>query len=151
MTAYSLMLGPVDLADDIALGGEQIEWVDQYDWDPVAQEQERSLNGKLHVQEGVKVYGRPITLQSNGGAWFALAKVQAVQALAAVPGQTLLLKLPGGAEHYVTFNRTDGAAVQAKPVHRFAVHGQGDKFEMTIRLITVAPPPAPEPDPEPEP
>ncbi|HCR1765151.1 TPA: hypothetical protein ONB22_005849, partial [Pseudomonas aeruginosa] len=47
--------------------GDQFEWVDEFTWDAVAQEQERSLTGALLVQEGTKLHGRPITLRSGGG------------------------------------------------------------------------------------
>ena len=51
-----MMLDSVELDD-------QFEWVDEFEWDAIAQEQERSLSGALLVQEGVKLYGRPITLR----------------------------------------------------------------------------------------
>jgi len=57
-----MMLDSVELDD-------QFEWVDEFEWDAVAQEQERSLTGALLIQEGTKLYGRPITLKSNGGVW----------------------------------------------------------------------------------
>ncbi|WP_446942135.1 hypothetical protein [Pseudomonas aeruginosa] len=49
--------------------GDQFEWVDEFTWDAVAQEQERSLTGALLVQEGTKLHGRPITLRSGGGVF----------------------------------------------------------------------------------
>ena len=49
------------LLDSVELG-DQLEWVDEFTWDAVAQEQERSLGGQLLVQEGLKIHGRPITL-----------------------------------------------------------------------------------------
>ncbi len=52
--------------------GDQFEWVDEFTWDAVAQEQERSLTGALLVQEGTKLHGRPITLRSGGGVWTPL-------------------------------------------------------------------------------
>lgn len=47
--------------------GDQFEWVDEFTWDAVTQEQERSLTGALLVQEGTKLHGRPITLRSGEG------------------------------------------------------------------------------------
>ena len=142
----ALTLDAIDLAADPELGGEQLEWTDEYEWEPVEQEQERSLTGALIVQEGVKLYGRPITLSSNGGAWFTLATVRQLLALRDQRGSVMLLTLPTGAQHYVTWNRVDGAAVQARPLFRLVNPGPDWLHELTLRLITVAPPP--EPDPE---
>lgn len=144
-------LDTVDLAADPDLGGEQIEWTDEWDWDPVAQEQERSLTGALMVQEGVKRYGRSITLASNGGAWFTLATVRALEALRDQSGIVMLLTLPAGDSHYVTWNRVDGSPLQAKPLHRIVAPGPDWLYELTLKLITVAPPPEPAPEPEPQP
>ncbi len=140
-----LTLDSVDLAADPALGGDQMEWVDEWDWDTVAQEQERTLSGVLVIQEGVKLYGRPITLSSNGGAWFTLATVRQLEALRDQIGIVMLLTLPTGAQHYVTWNRAAGAPVQAAPLFRTVNPGPDWLYELTLRLITVAPPPAPGP------
>lgn len=140
-----LTLDEIDLADNPDLGGEQLEWTDEWDWNAVEQEQERSLTGALIVQEGAKLYGRPITLSSNGGAWFTLAKVRELEALASVPGAVHLLTLPTGAQHYVTWNRVAGPVVQARAVYRIVNPDPDWLHELTLRLITVAPPPEPAP------
>lgn len=143
----AMTLDTVDLADNPDLAGEQLEWTDEWEWNAIEQEQDRSLTGALIVQEGVKLYGRPITLSSNGGAWFTLAKVRELEAMAAVSLSVMLLTLPTGAQHYVTWNRAAGAAVQARPVHRTVAPGPDWLHELTLRLITVAPPPEPDPEP----
>lgn len=141
----ALTLDNIDLADNPDLGGEQLEWIDEWDWDPVEQSQDRGLTGVLIVQEGrSKLYGRPITLSSNGGAWFTLAKVRELEALAEVRVIVMLLTLPTGAQHYVTWNRAAGPSVQAKPMWRAVNPGPDAAHELTLRLITVAPPPVPE-------
>ncbi|WP_256579465.1 hypothetical protein [Pseudomonas sp. YY-1] len=144
-----LTLDSLDLAADPKLGGEQMEWVDEWDWNAIEQEQDRSLTGALIVQEGVKLYGRPITLASNGGAWFPLATVRALEAMASVRGAVHQLTLPSGDQHYVTWNRVAGPVVQAVPVHRTVAPGPDWLYQLTLRLITVAPPAPPiEPDSE---
>ena len=137
---YTLTLDAVDLAADPDLGGEQLQWTDEHEWDPVEQNQDRSLGGALMVQEGVKLYGRPITLASNEAAWFTLATIEALQALRAQPGIVMLLTLPSGAQHHVTWNRAAGAPVEAVPLFRRVVYQPDDLFTLTLRLITVAPP-----------
>lgn len=137
---YTLTLADVDLAADPDLCGDQLQWTDEHEWDPVAQEQDRSLTGALMIQEGVKLHGRPITLASNEGAWFTLETVQALQALRDQPGIVMLLSLPSGEQHHVTWNRPAGAPVEAVPLFRQVVYQPDDLFTLTLRLITVAPP-----------
>ena len=142
-----LTLGAVDLAADPDLAGDQMEWVDEFDWDTITQSQERGLTGALLIQEGVKLHGRPITLQSNGGAWFTLATVRALEALRDQPGAVMQLVLPRGDQYWVTWNRENGSPLAAKQVIR-SQDMADTVYELTLRLITVAAPPGPEPDPE---
>ncbi|WP_395504657.1 hypothetical protein [Ectopseudomonas hydrolytica] len=145
-----LMLDDLDLSEDPRLAGEQMEWIDEWEWSPIEQVQDRSLAGRLIIQEGSKLLGMPITLSSNGGAWFRLGTIRTLQTML-TPLRVMLLKLPGGAEHYVTWNHAAGAPIVARPVHREVAPGPDALHELTLRLITVAPPPAPPPDPEPDP
>lgn len=119
----------------------QHDWTDEYDWDPVAQEQSRTLTGKLVVQEGVKVHGRPITLDGTGCAWTPLSVVRQLEALRDQPGLVMPLVLPDGRAFSVIFNRADGASLVARPVHREVAPALTDPFEVVLRLVTVAPPP----------
>ncbi|MDP2444158.1 hypothetical protein [Pseudomonas sp.] len=143
----ALTLDDLDLADNPDLAGEQLEWTDEWEWNAIEQELDRSLTGALMVQEGVKLYGRPITLTSNGGAWFTLAKVRELEAMASVLLKVMLLTLPTGAQHYVTWNRAAGPVVQARPLYRTVAPEPDWLHELTLRLITVAPPPDPTPEP----
>jgi hypothetical protein len=136
----AMTLHTVDLAPDPELGGDQLEWTDEFGWDPVAQEQERSLSGALHISEGQKLYGRPISLASNDGAWFTLSTVRALEALRDRIGIQMLLTLPTGTTHYVTWNRTEGAPLEAKPLWRRVNPSDDELYQVTLRLITVAPP-----------
>ncbi|WP_416311170.1 hypothetical protein [Pseudomonas sp. W03] len=128
------------MLDSVALD-DQFEWVDEFDWDPVAQVQERSVTGVLLVQEGVKVHGRPITLQSNDGVWTPLSVVRQLEILRDQPGRVMPLVLPDGREFSVIFDRTNGAPLSAKQVWRKVNPGPDDDYDVNLRLITVAPPP----------
>lgn len=139
----AMLLDSVILDADPALAGDQLEWTDEFEWDSVAQEQERSLAGNFLVQEGIKIHGRPITLASNGAAWFTLAMVRQLEVLRDIPGRVMPLVLPDGRTFSVIFNRAAGAPLEARPLWR-QVNPAGDQLhEITLRLITVAPPPAP--------
>ncbi|OWP50271.1 hypothetical protein [Pseudomonas nitroreducens] len=122
---------------------DQFEWVDEFDWDPVAQVQERSLTGVLLVQEGQKIHGRPITLQSNDGVWTPLSVVRQLEVLRDQSGRVMPLLLPDGREYWVIFDRTNGAPLTAKQVFRTVNPGPDVDYDVNLRLITVAPPIAP--------
>lgn len=128
-----MMLGTLELDD-------QFEWIDEFTWDAVEQGQERTLTGALVVQEGLKLYGRPITLAANGGVWTPLSVVRQLEALRDQRGLVMPLTLPGGATHSVIFNRANGQALEAKPIERLVEPGPDELYEITLRLITVAPP-----------
>lgn len=131
-----MMLDSIELDD-------QFEWADEFDWDPVAQEQERSLTGALLVQEGVKLHGRPITLKSSGGVWTPLSVVRQLEALRDQRLKVMPLVLPDGREFSVIFNRSSGAPLKASQVFRTANPSPDEDYDVEISLITVAPVAAP--------
>lgn len=134
------------ILDSIELD-DQFEWVDEFEWDVVAQEQERSITGALLVQEGAKLHGRPITLQSNGGVWTPLSVLRQLEILRDQPGRVMPLTLPDGRQYHVIFNRVEGAPLEAKPIWRQVNPGDDHQYDVNLRLITVAPPPDPVPEP----
>ncbi|MCM2317876.1 MAG: hypothetical protein NDI93_00935 [Pseudomonas sp.] len=136
----TMTLDSADLGADPALGGVQLEWVDEWDWTPVAQEQERSLSGALLIQHGSKLHGRPITLKSNGAAWFPLSVVRSLEVLRDIPGKQMLLVLPDGREFTVIFDHSGGAPLKATPLWRQVVPDADHLYEIELQLITVAPP-----------
>lgn len=137
----TLILDSLDLGADPTLGGEQLEWVDEFEWTPIAQEQERGLTGKLLVQQGSKLHGRPITLKSNGGAWFRLETVRALEVLRDIPGRVMPLQLPDGRSFHVIFDHSQGAPLKATPLWRQVAPGADHLYEIELSLLTVAPPP----------
>lgn len=126
-----MILDSIDLDD-------QFEWVDEFEWDAISQEQERSITGALLVQEGVKVHGRPITLQSNGGVWTPLSVVRQLEILRDQPGRVMLLRLSDAREFHVIFNRIEGPPLAAKPLFRRVNPSDDWLYEVDLRLITVA-------------
>lgn len=129
--------------DSIVLDG-QLEWADEFDWSVVEQQTERTLSGKLSVQGGIKIYGRPITLASNGGAWTPLSVVRQLEVLRDQFGRKMPLTLPDGRRFHVIFDHAAGA-LEAEPVERLVNPPPDAPYEITLRFLTVAPPPEPTP------
>lgn len=130
-----MMLDSIELDD-------QLEWTDEFDWDAVTQELERSIGGALLVQEGIKLHGRPITLKANGGVWTPLSVVRQLEALRDQRLKVMSLVLPDGREFSVIFNRADGPPIKATQVFRTVNPSPAEIYDIELRLITVAPPPA---------
>ncbi|WP_236172609.1 hypothetical protein [Pseudomonas pseudonitroreducens] len=124
---------------------DQLAWVDEFDWDAVAQDQQRSITGALLVQEGIKLHGRPITLRSDEGAWTPLSVVRKLEKLRDEPRRLMQLNLADGREFSVIFNRQAGSPLEAIPLFREVSPAPDADYLLTIRLITVAPPQQPEP------
>lgn len=130
-----MMLDSLELDD-------QFEWVDEFEWDAVAREQERSVSGALLIQEGVKLHGRPITLKANGGVWTTLSVVRSLEVLRDIPNKVMGLTLPDGRAFSVVFNRVDGAPLEVTPLERLVDPDDDHLYDVNLRLITVAPPEA---------
>lgn len=119
------------------------EWTDEFQWSAIEQERERSLSGALIVQEGVKKYGRPITLAANNAAWTPLAVVRQLEELRDQLGLVMPLELADGRAFHVIFNRVDGDPLEAQQLEREVEPRPDSDYLITLRLITVAPPPEP--------
>jgi alpha-D-ribose 1-methylphosphonate 5-triphosphate synthase subunit PhnH len=127
---------------------DDIQWVDEFTAWRVGQLIRPTLTGALIVQESALQAGRPITLQGfdDGSNRFVapitLAQLQALQALEEVAGaapMTLVLLAAGDTTRSFTvrFRRTDGPAIEARPIKYQVPAEAGDWFIATLRLIQV--------------
>lgn len=122
----AITLGGIELPDDLV-------WIDEFDWDPVAQATVRTLGGINVIEESALIAGRPITLGAPG-QWITRATLLLLRALAATPATTHVLDLHG-TEHSVAFRRP--TPIKAKPVVEFASPQDTDFYEVQINLMTV--------------
>lgn len=114
-----------------------LQWVDEFNWQPVMQSTQRTLAGGLVLQERGLSAGRPITL--SGGSdhgWIARSVLESLYALASVAGQTHTLSIRG-TTYSVRFYHEDGNAIEAEPLWPMADPQAGDYYIATIKLITV--------------
>ena len=56
-------------------------WSDEFSWKPIEQTQAYAMDGTLHIQEGKKKSGRPITLQPADPemGWIKLRELRTVR------------------------------------------------------------------------
>lgn len=116
----------------------RLEWVDEFDWSPVAQETAYSTTGALLVDVGQRLAGRTITLQGMGtAAWISRGLCETLQAWAAIAGAQFTLTLRGVART-VMFDHARGG-FSAQPLWRLADGEQsGDELLIpTLRFIEV--------------
>lgn len=111
---------------------DHLVWTDEFDWVPVAHSSERSLTGKLLIEEASLTKGRPITLSND---WATRDVIEQIYALASLPGQTHTLDLHGRT-FTVMFNHTD-TPVSAVPIKPHNVPDSNDYYQLTLRLIEV--------------
>ncbi len=118
---------------------DNLLWVNEFDWTPVAQSTDRSLTGSLIVSESLMTYGRSIVLGDGGNSWFMLAELNTLFALSEIPKKKMLLTLPGGRECTVIFDRSEGSPIEAQQVLPLSEPSEDHFYAVVIRLLTVAP------------
>lgn len=117
----------IDLPDDLI-------WVDEYRWSPVAQQETVTLDGALLVQAMAQQAGRPITLEGGSDyAWITKETLAALRTLEATAGAELTLNLRG-TEHTVIFT---GDRLRADPVWPIADPDADQPYAVTLYLREV--------------
>ncbi|MDP9965084.1 hypothetical protein J2W37_002804 [Variovorax paradoxus] len=124
-----------------ALAGLQIPrgmvWADEFGWSRVEKSLEYSLTGAALIDAGVRLAGRPITLQGEVDAgWIRRGALTALQALAdanAIGAHALVLA--DGRSFTVQF--APGLPVEGKPLARPELPVEDYPYVATVRLITV--------------
>ena len=124
-----MLLDTVELPDDLL-------WVNEFDWEPVAQEIDRTLTGGLMIQEQVKRYGRPVTLSGDNSGWVTRETLNQLITLSETANSTLSLTLPDNRALSVIFDRAN-SSITAQPLFYSAVPALKDYYSITIRLLTV--------------
>lgn len=127
---------------------DDIQWTDEFTAWKVGQIIRPTLTGALVVQEAAMQAGRPITLQGfdDGGSRYVapitLSQLNALRALEETAGgANMTLTLLGAGDttrsFTVRFRRTDGPAIEARPIKYQIPAEAADWFLATIRLIQV--------------
>lgn len=118
--------------------GDRLIWSDEYGWSPVVQATSDSTTGALLVDVGIRLAGRPITLEGvQSKAWITRATCDTLKAWAALPGAELVLVLRGTA-HTVIFDHAK-TAFEARPLWPLADGEQtpDEVFLPTFRFLEI--------------
>lgn len=116
-------------------------WGDELAWTPVTATNTYTLTGALVIEQGVRLAGRPFTLQSPDLelAWVTRQTVQTLLAWSAIAGRkfTLGLQYPSDTRQFtVAFDHSQDP-VAAQPVKGFPGHNLGDWFHVTLKFLEV--------------
>lgn len=111
-------------------------WADEHNWVEAESATEYSITGALLVDSGVRLAGRPITLQAeDDSGWIRRDALLSVRALAAVPGAQYTLALADGRSFTVMF--APGDPISAHAIARPEIPTDRHPYVATVRLIQV--------------
>lgn len=118
---------------------EDLEWIDEFDWTPVAQNLDYGTTGALFIQESVKQKGRTITLVGKEDmAWVQRTTVESLYTLMETPGTQMTLTLPDARTFTVMFRQGE-KPVDVSNVKGFENYTSTDWWKINaIRLVEVA-------------
>lgn len=113
-------------------------WPDEFSWKAIEQNQAYAMDGTLHIQEGKKKSGRPITLQPADSqmGWIKLRELRTVLEWSKLQGENFRLQFeqPHDSRQFtVKFNHQDGA-LEASPVKGIPAVSLDDYFNVTLRF-----------------
>lgn len=115
-------------------------WIDEMDWSPVETVSEYGLTGALVIDGGLRLEGRPITLQgADDQGHIQRSVLQSLHAMAATaPPTTYTLTLADGRVFTVRF-APGVEPIEARPIGRPELPGATYRYVATLRLITALP------------
>lgn len=132
----NLGLGLIQLPDDLL-------WVDEFDWVPLTATNSYSLTGALIIEQAVRLYGRPITLQcpDQEMAWVDRATALQLIAQANVPGKKfhLTFEYPTDTRQFTVSFDNSQKPVEVTPVKGFSNHDSQEYVCAKLNLIEVQP------------
>lgn len=117
---------------------DDLEWVDELEYEPVSQDIKPLIGGGMVVQESNLLAGRPITLVGGVGVWSPKSELLKVKALQSIPDVSMTLTLPDARVFSVMFRRNEPPTLNARPVHRQTITVDDTIFEnITLKLMEV--------------
>lgn len=109
-----------------------LEWVDEYQWSPIAGESAYSLGGRMIVHESAVLTGRPLTL-SGDPTWLPRSTIEQLRAMD-LPGAVLTVTVADGRQFLCGWRRDDGPPISAESVQYAAPPADADWYRVSIRM-----------------
>lgn len=121
--------------DTISL--DNMSWDNEFGESQVAQDLKRNVQGGAIVHEQALSYGIAMRLS---GAWVTRATLQSLRGLEAQAAAVWKITLDDARVFWATFDRRNGAAVDATPIRLTTEPTATDLYELTLHLITLQEP-----------
>jgi len=124
------------ILNGVTLSGS-LQWTNKRSYTPVAQEVLITLGGNPVVYSKYLNKNRPITLEATEDTgWITHTMVQAIEAMASVPGAVYTFNFHGEV-FSVVFAHHEPPAIDLRPLKPRAVPEVDDYYVGTIKLTTV--------------
>lgn len=121
-----IQLETVTLPDDLL-------WLNEYQWTPVAQQVSIMADGAVVVQADAQQTGRPITLTGGDDfGWIRRDQLETLRGMAAQAGQVYTLTLHDGSTRSVMFT---GDRLRAEPVYQHSDPDTDHPYSVTLYLM----------------
>lgn len=116
---------------------DDLDWVDEFTWQPVEQSAEYALTGALVVESAAKQSGRPITLEgADDRAWMTRATLAQLQAWEQQAGLVLQLTVRG-VQRDVMFRHQDKGIDNVAQILFYSDPQAGTWYRCTLRFMEV--------------
>lgn len=119
---------------------ENLYWSNYGEFNPIATDAQRSLQGTMIYQDFVPVGGEPVTISAPSDMdWAKRSIVNQLREWAKIPGLQLIAEISGGvtATLSVRFDYTKTPCIEANPVRGYDFPDPEDDFHLAIHLITL--------------
>ena len=115
---------------------EDLIWVDEFDWSPIAQGSKRSITGALILNSGVKLKGRKITLVGEENWVDCLRSLVKTLHTKLGDDAQMILTLHDARSFNVRFDH-QSKPINAQPVIDYNNPDDSDNYSLTLRFFTV--------------
>ena len=116
---------------------DNLRWVDEFAWQPLAMNRGYTLGGKLVLETARMLKGRPITL-ADENAWISRSDLETLYSMAGA-GAVHTLTLHDGRSFQVMWRYDDAPVIEAEPIVPYASPDSGDQYALlAIKLREVA-------------
>jgi hypothetical protein len=117
--------------------GENVVWVDEFDWTPVGQHRELAFDGALITEYlSANSSGRPYTLLVEPVEKSVLDDL--VDLRDDDPQVEMTYTDVGGTTHAVIWDHSGGRPIEAVPAVQYSEYEDADLFSVTLKLIGTA-------------
>ena len=126
---------------ELAVLSDGFLWSDEFDWKPIEQNIESSVDGTPIIQEGKKKDGRAITLTAEKEmAWLPRHVVSLLKTWSALQGEqfTLIFEYPHDTRQFNVIFRHSDTAIEASPVKNHPTVSDDEYYNVTLRFMELS-------------